>query len=128
MPWGKLEPDAIHSMDLTKEPEEKTMNTHTRWIAYLLGITLILMLAACGGTETRRSTGTYVDDKVISAQVKAELARDAVTKATQIQVETYEGVVQLSGFADTQEAVTRAAEIARDVDGVQRVVNDIRLR
>jgi hyperosmotically inducible periplasmic protein len=115
-------------MDLTKEPEEKTMNTHTRWIAYLLGITLILMLAACGGTETRRSTGTYVDDKVISAQVKAELARDAVTKATQIQVETYEGVVQLSGFADTQEAVTRATEIARDVDGVQRVVNDIRLR
>ncbi len=104
------------------------MNTHTRLIARLLSIALVLMLVACAGTETRRSTGEYIDDKTISAQVKAELARDAVTKATQIQVETYEGVVQLSGFVDTQEAIPRATEIARGVNGVKKVENNIRLR
>jgi osmotically-inducible protein OsmY len=88
----------------------------------------VLAVVGCAGTDTSRSTGTYIDDKTISTQVTAKLAADPATKATQIQVETYDGVVQLSGFVDTKESISKAAEIARSVEGVKKVKNDLVLR
>ncbi len=60
-----------------------------------------------------RSSGVYLDDKTISAKISADLIGDPMTKAHEIDVNTYNGVVQLSGFVDTKEAIKRAGEIAR---------------
>ena len=88
---------------------------------YLVCITLILAFASCAATRTKESTGEYVDDSSITAKVKAELVNDPVTKAREISVETFKGVVQLSGFVNTPEEKDRAGEIARGVKGVADV-------
>jgi hyperosmotically inducible protein len=87
-----------------------------------------LALVACSGTETSRSTGTYIDDQTISTKVNAKLAEDSFTQAIQVDVETYDGVVQLSGFVDNPEAIERAEQIAWSVEGVKGVENNLILR
>ena len=82
----------------------------------------------CAGTSTRQSTGEFVDDSALTAKVKTELIRDPVVKARQVEVETFKGIVQLSGFVDTDEQRTRAAEIARTVTGVNEVKNNITVK
>lgn len=104
---------------------EQMLNTLFRWIA-LLSVTLFL--AACAATDTTRSTGEYADDTAITARVKLALANDDQVSALDTQVETFRGVVQLSGFADTREQAERAGMIARNVEGVKDVRNDIRIR
>jgi osmotically-inducible protein OsmY len=98
-----------------------------RLTGFLLALAVVAVVG-CAGTATSRSTGTYIDDKTISTQVVAKLAADPATKATQIQVETYNGVVQLSGFVDTKESIPKAEEIARSVEGVKDVKNNLVLR
>lgn len=83
---------------------------------------------ACAADGTQRSTGAYVDDKVVSAKVKAALIDDPTTKAYQIDVSTYQGVVQLSGFVDNSKAVSTAEQVAESVDGVKDVKNDLRVK
>jgi osmotically-inducible protein OsmY len=78
--------------------------------------------------ETGAKVGRAIDDTVITAKVKAALVADAVTKAHQINVETRQGEVLLSGFVDSKEARSRAAELARTVDGVRGVKNSLELR
>ena len=100
-------------------------------IQKLMGFLLALAIVAavgCAGTENRRSTGTYLDDKTISTKVKTELAADSVTQAINIEVETYNGVVQLSGFVDKERTIERAEEIARKVPGVKDVKNNLIVR
>jgi hyperosmotically inducible protein len=94
----------------------------------LLIMVSLLGLAACAGSESSRSTGAYVDDKAISTKVKAKLASDSMTEAMKVEVETYKGVVQLSGFVDNKETVRRAGEIARSVEGVKEVKNNLLVR
>ena len=91
----------------------------------LVLLMLIATFAACASTRTRESTGEYVDDSVITTKVKSLLAADDFLKSFQIGVETYKGVVQLSGFVNSQEAVNKAVEITRSVKGVQSVKNDL---
>jgi hyperosmotically inducible protein len=79
----------------------------------------------CAGTATEKSTGEHIDDGVITTRVKTALLRDDVTPGTDIKVETYRGVVQLSGFVNTLAQKNRADELARTVPGVQQVVNNI---
>ncbi len=95
--------------------------------AILMGASVTAALPGCAPTPTSRSAGTVVDDATITARVKTQLAKDPVAKATQINVETYRGVVQLSGFADSRQGARRAVEIAEDVPGVVDVRNDIRI-
>src|SRR5438128_2631320 len=78
-------------------------------------------VSGCAGTPTRQSTGEYVDDAAITTKVKAEFVRDETVKALQVNVDTFKGVVQLSGFVDTAAQKTRAGEIARSVSGVMDV-------
>ncbi|MCR6655687.1 MAG: BON domain-containing protein [Opitutus sp.] len=94
----------------------------------LLGAMIISLLGACAGGPNRQSTGEYVDDAAITAKVKTELIRDEVVKAREVNVETFKGVVQLSGFVDTEEQRTRAAQIAAGVNGVTEVKNNITLK
>lgn len=95
---------------------------------YLVSITLILAFAGCAGTRTKESTGGYIDDSAITTKVKAELVEDPVTKAREISVETFKGVVQLSGFVNTSQEKERAGEIARNVKGVVDVKNNINVK
>jgi osmotically-inducible protein OsmY len=93
-------------------------------VAALLGSTL----AACTSTPTQQSAGQAIDDGVVTAKVKAALVQDPVTKAHEITVETFKGTVQLSGFVESDEARTRAVELAKDVDGVKQVKDALEVR
>ena len=91
----------------------------------LLLLMLIIGFMACASTSKHESTGEYVDDSVITTKVKSLLAGDDFLKSFSISVETYKGVVQLSGFVGSQKAVDKAGEIARSVKGVKSVKNDL---
>jgi osmotically-inducible protein OsmY len=94
-------------------------------IRCLVLLMLITTFVACASTPKHESTGEYVDDSVITTKVKALLANDDFFKSFQISVETYRGIVQLSGFVNSREAVNRAGQIARGVQGVKSVRNDL---
>ncbi len=81
--------------------------------------------AACATTQPRESAGEYIDDSVITARAKSLLAADDLFKSFQISVETYQGVVQLSGFVDSQKTVDKAADFVKSVKGVKDVKNDL---
>jgi len=86
---------------------------------------LFVAFAGCASTDTRDSTGEYFDDTVITTKVKGLLAADDFLRSFQISVDTHDGVVQLSGHVNNQEAVNKAVEIARSVQGVRSVKNDL---
>jgi osmotically-inducible protein OsmY len=94
-------------------------------IGYIVLLVFIAALAACASSSKHESTGEYVDDSVITTKVKSLLANDDFLKSFQISVETYKGVVQLSGFVNSQQAVDKAVQIARSVKGVTSVKNDL---
>ena len=91
-------------------------------------VALLAALAAYAEDPAKRSPGQYVDDKVIAVKVKAALAEDPGVKALQIKVESYEGVVQLSGFVDNPDQISRATDIAKGIEGVKSVKNDLMVR
>ena len=91
----------------------------------LVLLMLITTFAACATTSKHESTGEYIDDSVITTKVKSLLANDDFFKSFQISVETYQGVVQLSGFVNSQQAVDKAGEIVRSVQGVQSLKNNL---
>jgi len=101
------------------------MKKRNNFFHYFVLLVLIAFLAACASTPTRESTGEYVDDSVITTKVKSLLAADDFLKSFQIGVESYKGVVQLSGFVNTQKAVDKAVEITRSVKGVKDIKNDL---
>ena len=91
----------------------------------LLVLLVIAVIAGCAGSRTQESTGEYFDDSTITAKVKAAILGDPELKVLQINVETFKGVVQLSGFVNSPQAVTRAVEVARSVSGVKSVKNNL---
>lgn len=95
--------------------------------AVFLAATLI-SVAGCSTTSQKEGTGQYFDDSVITAKVKAAIFDDPTTKIFEIKVETYKGVVQLSGFVKSQAAANRAVELARSVGGVTSVKNDMQIK
>jgi osmotically-inducible protein OsmY len=76
-------------------------------------------------TEKNETTGQYVDDSVITTKVKAAIFNEKTLKTLQINVKTYQGVVQLSGFVDSNQSVRKAEEVAGNVEGVKAVKNDL---
>lgn len=91
----------------------------------LLVLLVIAVIAGCAGSRTQESTGEYFDDSTITAKVKAAILQDPDLKVLQINVETFKGVVQLSGFVNSPQAVSRAVEVARGVRGVKSVTNNL---
>ena len=94
-------------------------------VCFLMILALIATFAACAATRTQESTGEYVDDSVITTKVKSLLAEDDFLKSFQIGVETFKGVVQLSGFVNSQEAIDKAVKITKSVKWVKDVKNDL---
>ena len=95
--------------------------------AFFLAITL-LSVVGCASTAKQEGTGEYIDDSVITTKVKAAILDEPTLKVFEINVETFKGVVQLSGFVSSQAAVGKASDVARGVRGVKSVKNDIRLK
>jgi len=89
---------------------------------------LFVSVLGCAGTSQKESTGEYIDDSYITTKVKASIVKDKELKSAEINVETFKGVVQLSGFVNSQSDIDRAVKIARSVKGVQSVKNDMRLK
>jgi len=96
-----------------------------RILKSLICIGLITVFFGCAATHKRESTGEYVDDSVITTKVKTAIFNEPTLKTLQINVETFKGDVQLSGFVDSAESVNKAEEVARNVNGVVSVKNDL---
>jgi len=92
---------------------------------FIIGFVLVVFMAGCSGSRHKASTGEYIDDSVITTKVKAEIFNDPMLKVFQINVETYKGVVQLSGFVNSEQVSARASEVARSVNGVTEVKNSL---
>jgi osmotically-inducible protein OsmY len=94
-------------------------------LSFLICIGLIAVFVGCASTPTKEGTGEYIDDSAITTKVKAAILDDPSLKVFQVNVETFKGEVQLSGFVDSAQAVAKAGEVARGVKGVKSVKNNL---
>jgi osmotically-inducible protein OsmY len=97
-------------------------------IRYLLVLMLMVTLVACASTSKQEGTGEYVDNSVITTKIKTQIAADDFLKSFDISVETYKGIVHLNGFVDSKRAVDKAGQIARSVEGVKSVKNNLKVK
>ena len=98
--------------------------------SHLVAALMLSTLVGCASTATdkRETPGQYIDDVAITTGVKAAVLNAPTLKVSEINVETYKGVVQLSGFVSTAENIATASSVARSVKGVKSVKNDLRLK
>ena len=94
---------------------------------YLI-LAALLALAACAGTSTQQSTGESFDDRLITNNVRSALINERGVSSTQIHIETFRGVVQLSGFVDSHDIAARAVNATRHVSGVKAVANNMTVK
>jgi len=95
----------------------------------MLFSTFVLMASlGCASTRTHEGTGEYVDDSVITGKVKAAIFNEPGLKVSEVQVETFKGVVQLSGFVSSRTDIKSAVRVASAVNGVKSVKNDMQLK
>lgn len=99
-----------------------------RIVSSLLAALMLTTVVGCASTDKKESVGEYVDDTVITTAVKAAILNEPTLKVSEINVETFKGVVQLSGFVASADSVATASTVARSVKGVKSVKNDIRLK
>ena len=104
------------------------MKIAQRFATMLFAASLVATMAGCASTSTKEGTGEYIDDTVITAKVKASIFNEPTLKASEINVETFKGAVQLSGFVSNPQDAQKAVEIARGVKGVTSVKNDVRIK
>jgi osmotically-inducible protein OsmY len=117
----------LQGMFKRKHPRPIMMNKFTR-ISVLVGAVALTALTGCASTRNHEGTGQYVDDTAITTKVKAAIFNDPSLKSMEINVETFKGRVQLSGFVRSQANINEAVAIAQGVGGVVSVGNDMRLK
>ncbi len=101
------------------------MSRLNRIVKLLVCFGLITAFLGCAATQKQESTGQYVDDSVITAKVKTAIFNEDSLKMLQINVKTFKGIVQLSGFVDSAQSAKKAGEVARSVEHVTEVKNDL---
>lgn len=102
---------------------------HSAKLFFISFLTLALLTAmGCGSTQKQEGTGEYFDDTVITTKVKAAILNEPTLKAAEINVETFKGVVQLSGFVSSSASINKAIEVTRSVAGVKSVKNSMQLK
>ncbi len=104
------------------------MNSTTRKLSYFFGALALAVTLGCASTAKQEGTGEYVDDTVITGKVKAAILNEPTLKSAEVNVETFKGVVQLSGFVSSKEAENKAVAVARTVAGVKSVKDDMRVK
>lgn len=105
----------------------KAMHASLLALAVALGGAQLAGCASQSQNESRRTAGTVVDDAALTAKVKTALARDREVPAHNVNVTTYRGLVQLSGFVENETVARKAAQVASNVEGVRDVYNDLRV-
>lgn len=103
------------------------MKLVNRFAAFAVAI-LLLSMAGCASTSKQEGTGEYIDDAVITTKVKAAILNEPGLRSPEINVETFKGTVQLSGFVGSLSEISKAVEVARSVKGVRSVKNDMHLK
>lgn len=96
-----------------------------RLIKILICTGVLSAFLGCSSTQKHETAGQYVDDSVITTKVKSAILDEMSLKTLQINVKTYQGIVQLSGFVDSADNARKAGEVARTVNGVVEVKNDL---
>jgi osmotically-inducible protein OsmY len=119
---------ALKNLFLPPTTKEFTMKIARRLATMLFAASLVATLAGCASTPTKEGTGEFIDDSVITTKVKASIFNEPTLKSTEINVETFKGDVQLSGFVAQPQDAQKAVELARGVKGVVSVKNDIRVK
>jgi osmotically-inducible protein OsmY len=104
------------------------MNKFTRRFTTVAAALLIASALGCASTAKQEGSGEYVDDTVITGKVKAAIFEESTLKSAEINVETFKGIVQLSGFVSSAAAESKAVQVARGVAGVKSVKDDMRLK
>jgi len=94
----------------------------------LSAVFVLSSVAGCASTERHESTGQYMDDTTLTAKVKTAILKEPELKSAEINVETFKGRVQLSGFVSSKAAIDRAVAVAQGVGGVSSVANDMRVK
>jgi osmotically-inducible protein OsmY len=97
-------------------------------LKFLICIAMVTAFLGCAPTSKQSGTGEYIDDTVITTKVKTAIFADPALKVMQINVETFKGVVQLSGFVDSAASVNKAGDVARSIEGVIGVKNNLIVR
>jgi osmotically-inducible protein OsmY len=97
-------------------------------LSALFATFLLMTSLGCASSQTKEGTGEYVDDSVITTKVKAAILGEPGLKVAEINVETFKGVVQLSGFVSSREDMDKAVQVARNVGGVTSVKNSMQLK
>ena len=104
------------------------MKQLSKYLSAIFLAVLLVTTVGCASTSKHEGTGEYVDDAVITTKVKAAIFNDETLKIFEINVETFKGVVQLSGFVSSQASINKAVEVARQVKGVVSVKNAMRIK
>lgn len=98
-----------------------------RTAAYAI-VAMAIALGGCAANERNKTAGEYVDDTVVNVKVKTALVNQEGVDAADINVETYRGTVQLSGFVDSEDERRMALEAARRVEGVKSVRDGLTIK
>jgi hypothetical protein len=114
-------------VELTNKEIIMTESLTKRFAGFFLAL-MMLSLVGCASGPGKEGTGEYMDDAMITTKVKTAIFQEPDLKSAEITVETYKGVVQLSGFVSSATSSARAGEVARGVKGVKSVKNDLRLK
>jgi len=99
-----------------------------KFIGLSLAAIALTVMVGCASTTKKEGTGEYIDDSVITTKVKAAVFNEPTLKSSEINVETFKGVVQLSGFVNSQTDINKAVEVAGRVVGVASVKNSMHLK
>jgi hyperosmotically inducible protein len=108
--------------------QELNMKQFGKYLSALFLAFSLLTVVGCASTDKKAGTGEYVDDTVITAKVKAAIFNEPMLKVAEINVETFKGVVQLSGFVTSRAMANKAIEVTRAVPGVSSVKNDMLIK
>jgi len=101
---------------------------HSKIFSAFILIILTAFFFGCASTSKQEGTGEYIDDTVITTKVKAAILDEPSLKSAEINVETFKGIVQLSGFVNSRADINKAVEVTRRVSGVTSVKNSMRLK
>jgi osmotically-inducible protein OsmY len=102
--------------------------SHVKTLTTLLSTVVLMTTLGCASTRTQEGTGEYVDDSVITTKVKSAIFNEPGLKSSEINVETFKGTVQLSGFVSSRENINDAVRVASAVAGVKSVTNEMQLK
>lgn len=101
---------------------------NTNYVSAALIVLMCTLALGCSSTQTQESSGEYLSDTWITTKIKTSLAKDSVVKATEVNVETFKGAVQLTGFVTSKAAMDQAVLIANNVEGVKSVKNGMQIK